>query len=179
MAPSLTGENGVSPDRLMGGSRGASKAPGRPRAPSEPESRRDDGTGETEDVAETRRNLSRGRHRPDIRIQRAISETDPGSTGRGFPPLDLKTLRGKRGRSSALRGGLVRRFYTRISSPEGVLNCQSVRLTYSARVIQFSVSVWVYACFTLKTTYGARLESASSTCRNFQFRSPEFRSPPI
>ena len=57
--------------------------------------------------------------------------------------------------------------------------CQSVRLTYSARVIQFSVSVWVYACFTLKATYGARLESASSTCRIFQFRSPEFRSPPI
>ena len=37
-------------------------------------------------------------------------------------------------------------------------NCQSVRLTYSARVIQFSVSVWVYACFTFKTTYGADLE---------------------
>ena len=104
-AKPATGENGVSPHRLGGGSRGASKTPGRPRAPSEPESRRDDGTGETGSMAETRRERSRGLRQPDIRIQRAISETIPGSTGRGLPPLDLKTFRGKRGQSSALRGG--------------------------------------------------------------------------
>ena len=122
VGPELYRRKRGSPSRLPGGSRGAPRAPGRPRAPVEPESRRDDENGDGGREAETRRERSRGRRRPDFPIQRIISETIPGSTGRGLPRLGLKIFRGKRGQSSALRGGWMTKVHVLRSSPGGVVN---------------------------------------------------------